>query len=289
MKKAIIAGLCAVFVTGCASYPVVGRFTDANEVFLGTVDHNLMNGTSSIQAKTKSGVTCTGMSRVTYIPAASRLATAFAIPYCKGQRGNARLRCTNGRIVGAEWEAETCTTGAGYGFDTDGNKFEFAFGMSEAEAQARFQQASTEVSTKPAAEGYGPKEARQKVGFSAGTGFFVSAKGHLVTNHHVIEGARDLRVIRDGKEIPAQIVASDSANDVAVLKIDGVSHPLPIDIGSGVRRADEVFTLGYPMIDVQGQRKRRRLAELMRWRELMTMSGFFRSTYLSNPVIPVVR
>lgn len=253
MKRLLSFSFCAILAAGCTTYPVVGRFADHNEVFIGTVDHNLMNGTSFIQAKTKSGVTCTGSSRVTYIPVASKLATAFAIPYCTGQRGDARLRCSNGRVVGADWEAETCTSGSGYGFDTDGNKFEFAFGMSEAEAKARFEKASAEVAEKPAAEGYGPKEARQKVGFSAGTGFFVSAQGHLVTNFHVIDGARELNVMRAGKAIPARIVASDPVNDIAVLKIDGDTRPLPVEFGGGVRRAEEVFTLGYPQIDMQGQ------------------------------------
>ncbi len=256
MKRWLATAFCIVLAGGCATYPVVGRFADYNEVFLGTVDHSLMDGTSFIQVKTRTGVSCTGTSRVIHIPRASRWATAFGIPYCKGQRGDARLRCSNGRVVGADWEAETCTTGSGYGFDTDGNKFEFAFGMSEAEAQSRFQQASAEVASKPGAPGYVPKETRKNIGFSSGTGFFVSAQGHVVTNHHVVEDARELFVIRPGRQDVARLILSDAANDVAVLKIEAVTRPLPVDPVAGVRRAQDVFTLGYPLITQQGQNQK---------------------------------
>ncbi len=45
--------------------------------------------------------------------------------------------------------------------------------------------------------------------------------GHIVTNHHVVEGADALRVtFPDGIELPAELVGSDPDSDIAVVRID---------------------------------------------------------------------
>jgi 2-alkenal reductase len=56
---------------------------------------------------------------------------------------------------------------------------------------------------------------------SQGSGFVWDAEGHVVTNHHVVEGADALRVVfYDGIELPAELVGSDPDSDLAVIKID---------------------------------------------------------------------
>ena len=57
---------------------------------------------------------------------------------------------------------------------------------------------------------------------SAGSGFFVSSDGYLVTNRHVVEDQNaDYSIImNDGKKIKAKVVARDMQNDMAVLKIE---------------------------------------------------------------------
>lgn len=247
-----ISLLAFVLLAACSTtYPVVGRFDDHNEVFLGTV-HADMRGNAYIQAKTKSGVTCSGNSRMLHKPVSNILVQAVGIPYCAGQRGDAYLRCSNGRVIAADWVGETCTSGTGTGYDTDGNRFQFVFGMSEAEAQARFEQNAKDVADKPPAPGYVPKEARKRVGYATGTGFFVSRDGHLITNHHVVEDSKEIHVLFDAAWVPARLLANDPANDLALLKIDAATAPLPVDTSPLLRRADEVFTLGYPSTDIQG-------------------------------------
>ncbi len=61
----------------------------------------------------------------------------------------------------------------------------------------------------------------QKVG--AGSGFIVSSKGYIVTNKHVVtDQAADYTVLlSNGKQLPAKVVYRDSADDVAVIKIEG--------------------------------------------------------------------
>lgn len=55
---------------------------------------------------------------------------------------------------------------------------------------------------------------------SLGSGFLVSAEGHIVTNNHVIEGADEILIYTDqGKRYVAEVVGADTKTDLAVLKI----------------------------------------------------------------------
>jgi S1-C subfamily serine protease len=53
---------------------------------------------------------------------------------------------------------------------------------------------------------------------SSGTGFFLSKEGHIVTNHHVIEGCENAKVHKKGEIYKTVLVADDKANDLAILK-----------------------------------------------------------------------
>jgi putative serine protease PepD len=56
-----------------------------------------------------------------------------------------------------------------------------------------------------------------------GTGLVVRADGLVVTNAHVVEGAESVRVTVGGEEQTATVVAIDSDQDLALVKVDGVS------------------------------------------------------------------
>ncbi|MCX7706631.1 MAG: trypsin-like peptidase domain-containing protein [Anaerolineae bacterium] len=56
---------------------------------------------------------------------------------------------------------------------------------------------------------------------SQGSGFVWDLEGHIVTNHHVVEGADALRVtFYDGIQLPAKLIGSDPDSDLAVIKVD---------------------------------------------------------------------
>ena len=60
----------------------------------------------------------------------------------------------------------------------------------------------------------------------AGSGWIVDGNGYIVTNNHVVEGAQAISVtLQDGRVFPAQNVASNPTNDLAVVKIDAQSLP----------------------------------------------------------------
>lgn len=60
-----------------------------------------------------------------------------------------------------------------------------------------------------------------------GSGFIIDAEGHIVTNNHVIDGARRVTVtLEDGTELAARVVGRDPRTDVALLKVEA-GKPLP--------------------------------------------------------------
>jgi len=82
-----------------------------------------------------------------------------------------------------------------------------------------------------------------------GSGFIIDPAGYIVTNNHVIDGARKIEVTtEDGGSYPAQVVGRDPKTDLAVLKIDA-KKPLPyVTFGSSdkTRVGDWVVAVGNP-------------------------------------------
>lgn len=65
----------------------------------------------------------------------------------------------------------------------------------------------------------------------AGSGVVLDAAGLVVTNDHVVRGARSVEVVlRDGAGLPAEVVAGDPATDVALLRVPG-HHLVPATFG----------------------------------------------------------
>ena len=55
-----------------------------------------------------------------------------------------------------------------------------------------------------------------------GSGFFISDDGYIVTNNHVIDGAKDITVrLNDKRTLKAELVGTDPKSDLAVLKVEG--------------------------------------------------------------------
>ena len=66
----------------------------------------------------------------------------------------------------------------------------------------------------------------------AGSGFIISEDGYIVTNYHVIDGATAIKItLYSGETYDARLIGGEELNDVAVLKIDGISGLKPVVIG----------------------------------------------------------
>lgn len=83
-----------------------------------------------------------------------------------------------------------------------------------------------------------------------GSGVVIDREGHLLTNYHVVDGAREIRVtLFDGKTYDARPVGSDPDTDVAVLKIDAPAESLfPVVFGTSnnLLVGQRVFAIGNP-------------------------------------------
>ena len=82
-----------------------------------------------------------------------------------------------------------------------------------------------------------------------GSGVIVRADGHILTNHHVVDGAEEITVeLSDRRTLPAKLVGSDAPSDLAVLKVDASGlQPLPLGDSNAVEVGDVVLALGNPL------------------------------------------
>ena len=83
---------------------------------------------------------------------------------------------------------------------------------------------------------------------SFGSGFVISNDGYVVTNYHVIDGAKSIKVIfYDKSEYTAELVGGNSLYDIAVLKIEGENF-IPAELGSSDELVvgDMVIAIGTP-------------------------------------------
>jgi serine protease DegS len=89
---------------------------------------------------------------------------------------------------------------------------------------------------------------REREETSLGSGVIINAKGYILTNNHVIEGADAIQVtLRDGRTSEAKLVGSDPEADLAVLKIEQDGLPV-ITLGdaNALRVGDVVLAIGNP-------------------------------------------
>ena len=85
---------------------------------------------------------------------------------------------------------------------------------------------------------------------SLGSGVLIDASGIIVTNDHVIRGASAIHVVlADGRQLDAEVVGSDAANDLAVLRVQG-KGPLPaarLGTSADLMIGETVVAIGSPL------------------------------------------
>ncbi len=83
-----------------------------------------------------------------------------------------------------------------------------------------------------------------------GSGFVINKAGHIVTNYHVIEGAKSVQVsFSNGDNVKARVVGSDPSTDIAVLQVKAHSRALtPLAWGNSdaLQVGDSVVAIGNP-------------------------------------------
>ncbi|WP_334177948.1 DegQ family serine endoprotease [Pseudoxanthomonas sp.] len=89
----------------------------------------------------------------------------------------------------------------------------------------------------------------QRRGTSMGSGFIISADGYVLTNHHVVDGADEVKVtLPDRRELVAKVVGSDQQYDVALLKVEAKGLPT-VRIGNSatLKPGQWVVAIGSPL------------------------------------------
>lgn len=84
----------------------------------------------------------------------------------------------------------------------------------------------------------------------AGSGSVLDREGHILTNNHVVRGAREIYVrLYNGEEYPAGVVGSDDLNDLAVIKIEAPEdflHPISMGDSAQLRVGQKIHAIGNP-------------------------------------------
>lgn len=226
------------------NYPVIAA-TEKHS-YAGMVDSDLLTGTAYVQVQNAdTGTRCYGQ---------GHLVAPAAGPSCKGGKGTCSLTCDDGRRIACEYELASCTTGVGVGQDQNNNWIAFVFGPKIDATNARsvadkLRQFVSRLSSR--------QKRRTASGFSFGTGFFVSPRGYLVTADHVVAEKKTIAVVlHSGNVLRAAVVGADPANDLALLKVKTKDRPVPVIAATGVIAGQEVFTLGYPLLQIEGQQQK---------------------------------
>ncbi len=83
---------------------------------------------------------------------------------------------------------------------------------------------------------------------SQGTGFIINNQGYIVTNAHVLAGAKTIKAITFSREeIPAEFIGYDANLDIALLKIVGNYKALVLKESSEVNVGEKVIAIGNPL------------------------------------------
>lgn len=94
--------------------------------------------------------------------------------------------------------------------------------------------------------GGGPRQEPERRG--TGSGFIISADGLILTNHHVVDGADEIKVrLTDNREFTGKVLGSDAKTDIAVVKIEAKDLPyLTMGNSDELKVGEWVAAIGSP-------------------------------------------
>lgn len=92
----------------------------------------------------------------------------------------------------------------------------------------------------------------KQASLSSGTGFFISPRV-VITNAHVVNGRKNVKIVKNGIEYSANVIFSNDSNDIAILETQEFDVPcFKLTKAEDYKVTDSIFVLGYPMSDILG-------------------------------------
>ncbi len=94
----------------------------------------------------------------------------------------------------------------------------------------------------------------QSEGQGSGSGVIISKDGYIVTNNHVVDGAKTITVyLQDGTQYEAKLVGRDSKTDIAILKVEADNLPAAeIGASGALKVGDIAIAIGNPLGELAG-------------------------------------
>lgn len=139
-------------------------------------------------------------------------------------------------------------------------------------AQQRSRELEKEIKKEPPGKSPGTDKKEAPVhskGLKAtGTGVFITEDGFILTAAHVVSGATSVQIMTETTTLSAVVAKVDKDCDVALLKCEGRFVPAPIKTSRDVKLGQQVFTIGFPNIGIQG------LSPKLTRGEISSLSGF---------------
>ncbi len=147
-------------------------------------------------------------------------------------------------------EDPTVSKNPGQSTDVSGGKIGQLMSMSE--AVALIKDSVVEINTEHMVTGsiYG-----QYIASGAGSGVIVAKEGYIITNNHVVAGANTIKVtLTNGNKYDAKLIGTDSATDIAVIKIEPNETLTAAVLGSSDKLvlAEEIIVIGNPLGSLGG-------------------------------------
>lgn len=96
---------------------------------------------------------------------------------------------------------------------------------------------------------------KDELNASAGTGFFISDDGYIITVDHLLGSSDYIEVLHYGSntKYEAKLIARDKQNDIAILKIDAQTDFIPFANSADIKKGESITLLGYPLIQLLGE------------------------------------
>jgi len=132
-------------------------------------------------------------------------------------------------------------------YSNDSHKYEFTNKDNWISAKLK---TNTTTTTKKTPKKQKPKivaSDNEVVPAASGSGFYITSSGYILTNNHVIEGCRKVTLSHNGQEVSANVIATDSKNDLAILKTNVRPSRFYKFSQNDAKLLDNVIIAGYPL------------------------------------------